>query len=332
MDQLAIAIKLLLGESEEKFAYERQLPMFQFQCWLLDTREQESSFRRSAVIFGAAALSREISGRSKRGLGKRDSYLLTIASKNMEQIINRCFAIPNDMYSLMRAGAFPLSKKSHDDAKAKIEKLNTVLEVRLRLHAADQPSSLAKTWEMLPKLAKGIGAKTALEPLHKGRRQRQPFLYAAERVAPEFLTMKFDGLSTFITPGGIVAADVREGEKSRLVRRLCGTAKAIAEVIEDDVKWSEEMVSALVNVQGELPEMKPIPASICPRKSRAAPRPKQGRPFATGSAKIATRVADFRCLQDLTERHGGVLFNMEDTVKDFDRDAGSQAVSIPRPS
>ena len=86
MDQLAIAIKLLLGDSEERFTYERRLRMFQFQCWLLDTANQDSSFGRSAARFGAAALSSEISGRSKGGLTKRDAFLLTIASKNIELV------------------------------------------------------------------------------------------------------------------------------------------------------------------------------------------------------------------------------------------------------
>src|SRR5271166_417377 len=121
MDQLAIAIKLLLNDSEEKFAYERQLRMFQFQCWLLDTLNQDSSFGRSAARFGAAALSCEISRRSRNRLLRiKDSFLLAIASKNMEEVINRCFGMPSNIYALLKAGAFPLSKKSHDDAVATI--------------------------------------------------------------------------------------------------------------------------------------------------------------------------------------------------------------------
>ena len=77
-----------------------------------------------------------------------------------------------------------------------------------------------------------------------------------------------------------MAAKVKNREA---FRRLCGAAKAIAEVIEDDVKWSEEMVSALSNVEAELPAMEPIPADICLRKFRAALRPKQGRRSASGS-------------------------------------------------
>ena len=142
MDQLAIAIQLLLDNSEERFIYERQLRMFQFQCWLLDTSEQESSFRRSAIKFGGAVLSSEMSRvRTRiRGLGTRDCILLAIAGKNTEGVINHCFALHgrkfDDIYDLMKVDRFPLWKKAHDDAFATIKKLNTVLEVRLRLHAA----------------------------------------------------------------------------------------------------------------------------------------------------------------------------------------------------
>jgi hypothetical protein len=272
MDQLAIAIKLLLGDSEERFIYERQLRMFQFQCWLLGTSNQDLSFKRSAAIFGAAALSREISGRSKRGLGKRDCFLLTIASKNMEQIINRCFATPSNIYELLKAGVFPLSKKSHDEAVGTIEELNTVLEVRLQLHAAGHLPSLNNAWRILPTLAPHVGKETALKLPRAARRQRQPFLYAAERVAREFFKMNFDGSSTFITPEGLLSQMAEKVNNRDSFRRLCGAAKAIANVIEDDVKWSEEIVSALANVEGELPAMEPIPAELLPQKPPRPPR------------------------------------------------------------
>jgi hypothetical protein len=207
-----------------------------------------------------------------RGLGKRDSFLLTIANKNMEQIINRCFAAPSNLYELLKAGHFPLSKKGYGGAVAIIEKLNTVLEVRLRLHAAGQSSSLNNTWRMIPTLAPDIGKATALKPLHKARRQRQPFLYAANRIAPEFLTMNFDGSNTFITPEGLLSQMAAKAENREAFGKLCGAAKAIAKVIEDDVKWSEEMVSALANVEGELPAMEPIPAELLPQKAPRPPR------------------------------------------------------------
>jgi hypothetical protein len=281
MDQLAIAIKLLLDDSEQRFTYERQLRMFQFQCWLLDTWKQESSFRQSAVRFGCAVLSSEISRvrSSNRGLGTRDCFLLAIAGKNMEQIINRSFArhghMYDDIYDLMRVDRLPIRKWDHDDAVAIIEKLNTVLEVRLRLRAADQSWSLAKTWEMLPKLAKGIGRETTLKPLRRARRQRQPFLYAAKRVAPEFLTMNFEktvGPSKFITADGLLSQMAEKARNREAFRKLCGAAKAIAEVIQGDVKWSKEMVSALANVEGELPAMEPIPAELLPQKAPRPPR------------------------------------------------------------
>ena len=73
-----------------------------------------------------------------------------------------------------------------------IEELNIVLEVRLRLHAAGRLSEPEQRVENASEVGEGIGAETTLKPLRTARRQRQPFLYAAQRVAPEFLTMNFE--------------------------------------------------------------------------------------------------------------------------------------------
>jgi hypothetical protein len=85
MDQLAIAIRLLLGDSEERFVHERQLRMFQLQCWLLDNLKQEVSFRHSAMRFGVAVLSREISKIRSRNrlLRTSECFLLATAAKDM---------------------------------------------------------------------------------------------------------------------------------------------------------------------------------------------------------------------------------------------------------
>ncbi len=247
-DKLAIAIALLLDDSKEKFTYERQLRMFQFQCWLLDTYKQDVSFGMSAIRFGGAVLSSATSRMRSTRLRTRDCLLLAIARE---------------------FDRFPLLKKGHDDARTIIEKLNTVLEVRLRLHAAGQSASLANTWKMLPKLTKGIGAETTLKPLRMARRQRQPFLYAAQRVAPEFLTMNFEkavGPYKFITAEGLLSQMAAKVKNRDAFRSLCGAAMAIAEVIEDDVQWSEETLSALSNVKAKLPKMDPIPTGLLPAK------------------------------------------------------------------
>ena len=184
-----------------------------------------------------------------------------------------------------------------------IEKLNTVLEVRLRLHAAGQPSSLAKTWEMLPKLAKGIGAETTLKPLRMARRQRQPFLYAAQRVAPEFLTMNFEGRRAykFITPEGLLSQMAAKAEKSRLVSEVVRRSQGDSGGSRT-WQWSEEMVSALDQRRGRIARdgghsrrafAEESPAPPCGGDQEASPQ--AGR-------KLATRVAEFRCFQDPVER------------------------------
>ena len=107
------------------------------------------------------------------------------------------------------------------------------------------------------------------------RRQRQPFLYAAKRVAPEFLAMNFEkavGPSKVITPEGLLSQMAEKVKNRDSFRRLCSAAKAIAKVIEGDVKWSEEMLGALANVEAELPAMEPIPAELLPQKPPRPPR------------------------------------------------------------
>ena len=195
--------------------------------------------------------------------------MLAIARENLGEVINRSFET-RGIYDLLRVDRFPLLKKGHDDARTIIEKLNTVLEVRLQLHAAGHSASLANTWKMLPKLTKGIGAETTLKPLRMARRQRQPFLYAAQRVAPEFSTMNFEkavGPNKFITAEGLLSQMAAKVKNRDAFRSLCSAAKAIAKVIEDDVQWSVEVVSALANVEAELPALEAIPAELLPAKS-----------------------------------------------------------------
>ena len=69
-----------------------------------------------------------------------------------------------------------------------------------------------------------------------------------------------------ISPEGLLSQIAAKVENRDSFRRLCGAAKAIAEVIEDDVKWSEEIVSALTNVEAELPAMEAIPVELLPKK------------------------------------------------------------------
>jgi hypothetical protein len=133
-------------------------------------------------------------------------------------------------------------------------------------------------------VGEGIGAETSLKPLGVERRQRQPFLYAAKRVAPEFLTMNFEGPNTFISAEGLLSQIAAKVENRDHFRRLCGTAKAIAQVIGDDAKWSDELVAALANVEGELSPMEPIPAELLPQKvpRRFAAETKKGSRYRVG--------------------------------------------------
>ena len=148
-----------------------------------------------------------------------------------------------------------------------MEGLNAVVEIRLRLRASGQLASLNNAWKMLPELVPKLSKRTTLAPVHRRRVQREPFLYAAKRVAPEFLAMNFDraiGRSKFITAEGLVSQIEGKASDRDAFRKLCSAAKAIAPVI--DVEWSEEVANALDSVEPLLPELEPIPAELLPEK------------------------------------------------------------------
>ena len=108
-DKLAIAIALLLDDSKEKFTYERQLRMFQFQCWLLDTYKQDLSFRMSAIRFGGAVLSSATSRMRSTRLRTRDCLLLAIARENLGEVINRSFET-RGIYDLLKSSVSSFEK------------------------------------------------------------------------------------------------------------------------------------------------------------------------------------------------------------------------------
>ena len=153
-DELANAIRLLLSTDEEEFAYERELRMFQFQCWLLDRSKQDASFTRSALKFAATLLSKTISRirARNRGMSTRDCFLVAVASNDMEGILNFCFRRGLGPYSLLTIDKFPLRKTEHDKALKEIVDLNNLVGARVRLHVAGERASLNAGERLLPKL------------------------------------------------------------------------------------------------------------------------------------------------------------------------------------
>jgi hypothetical protein len=279
-DELANAITLLLGDSEEGFPHERELRMFQFQCWLLDSQTQDASFQRSARIFATAVLSTAISRtRAKNnGLSMRERLLLATASKNMDGLINFCFRRRHSLYSLLAIDNFPLRRSEHDHALEEIADLNDLVEARVRLHLSSEPPGLNAGERLLPKLKPGSRRRTGLSQVHRKRVKREPFLFAAKCVAPEFLAMDFEstgGKNRLITPGGLLSQVTEKAKNRDAFDRLCRVAKAIAPVIS--VAWSAEVANALAAVEPELPAVEPIPAGLLPKKIPRRPAPETKR-------------------------------------------------------
>jgi hypothetical protein len=264
-DELANAITLLLGDSEEGFPHERELRMFQFQCWLLDSQTQDASFRRSARIFATAVLSTAISRtRAKNNrMRMRESFLLAVASKSMDGLINFCFGRRHSLYSLLAIDNFPLLRSEHDHALEEIADLNDLVEARVRLHLSSEPPSLNAGERLLPKLKPGSRRRTGLSQVHRKRVKREPFLFAAKCVASEFLAMDFestDGRDRLITPDGLLSQVAEKVEHREAFRSLCSAAKAIAPVI--NVEWPAEVRNALAAIECKMPALEPIPAEL----------------------------------------------------------------------
>jgi hypothetical protein len=273
-DELANAITLLLGDSEEGFPHERELRVFQFQCWLLDSQTQDASFRRSARIFATAVLSTTISRtRAKHNrMSIGECFLLAVASKNMDGLLNFCFGSRYSLYSLLAINHFPLHRSEHDEAIKEIADLNDLVEARVRLYLTDEPSSLNAGERLLPKLKPESRRRTGLSKGHRKRSMREPFLFAAKCVAPQFLAMDFEstgGKDRLITPGGLLSQVTEKAENRDAFRKLCSVAKAIAALIKVD--WSAEVKNALGAVEAELPALEPIPADLLPKKMPRRP-------------------------------------------------------------
>jgi hypothetical protein len=267
-DELASAITLLLGAADEKFVHERELRMFQFQCWLLDNGSQNTSFRDSALKFGTALLGTTISRiRTEKRMGARNSFLLASASRNLEGIVNFCFARRDNLYPLLEIDNFPLRQPAHDTAVEEIADLNNLVETRVRLHLASERASLNAAKRLLPTMNPQSRRRTGISEVEKKRRKRESFLLAAKCVAPVFLAMDFEstgGKNRLITPEGLLSQTAKKANDQEAFTRLCSAAKAIAPII--DFEWSAEVAKALDSVEAVLPELAPIPTELLPKK------------------------------------------------------------------
>lgn len=264
-DELANAINFLLGDAEERFPYERDLRTFQFQCWLLDSRRDEVSFRLSARIFATAVLSTTISRTRarNRSLSVTECFLVAVAHEPTRRLLNSCFGGHYSLYSLLTMDSFPLLRHEHDRALEEIADLNDLVDARVRLHLAGEPSGLNAGLQLLPTLKRASRRRTGLSAVHRKRSMREPFLFAAKCVAPEFLTMEFEstgGKSTVITPDRLQSQVTKKAENLDAFRKLCGAARAIASVIK--VEWSAEVKNALGVLEAEMPAVEPISAEF----------------------------------------------------------------------
>jgi hypothetical protein len=137
---------------------------------------------------------------------------------------------------------FPLLRSEYDKAIKEIGDLNNLVETRVRLHQAGERGNQNAGKLLLPKLNSESRGRTSIGEVDRKRRIREPFLFAAKCVAPEFLAMDFEstgGKDILITPDALISQVTKKVENRDAFRKLCSAAKAIAPVI--DVEWSTEV-------------------------------------------------------------------------------------------
>jgi hypothetical protein len=274
--ELGRAVRLLLGERDERFEAERDLRMFQFQTWLLGTGSQ---FRRAGLIFASALISDHVLRRErKHGLPASACFLHAFASEQLEGVIDRCFD-QSTLHDLVRSIPFPLMKGPHDGALQDIAHLNALTEIRVRLHHSGEPPTLNRAKELFPGLVPNGPARTKLGEIHGKRSSREPFLYAASRVAPQFLTMDFPAdakKTTIISADGLLSQVRAKVGQLEAFRDLCGVAKAVATIIQSPL--SAELSGGWADIEPRVPTVEPIPNDLLDKRPRrSAEETKAGR-------------------------------------------------------
>jgi hypothetical protein len=186
-DHLGEAIKLLIGEREERFSLEKPLRLFQFRTWLVDSRKEATSFRDGRFVF--TLLQSWTLDRPRRPTRLAPSELLarSIRSDQLRPLFDAVLK-RSSLLGLARNSWAPIHERDIKDDRAKIEHLNELTRCRLRLHyTVDiEPSRnngllllRAPTSAMPgPRINKKPGA-TKLKKLRQIRRLRELFLFSA---------------------------------------------------------------------------------------------------------------------------------------------------------
>jgi hypothetical protein len=294
INEFAGSIKLLMGDRSEAFDGECALRMFQFQTWLLSTGpklkddvseiQYDKSFLRGARIF-TTAFTGDVASKLRsraQSLSASDQFLLAFASQPLRELVDRYFKRPASFQSLLRIDNFPLRKSDYSSAFEKIERLNVLVSIRMRLAHGNHSSSLNSGLTVYEKLETSRLARTTISPIHRERRQRQPFLFAASVVAPQYLTIDFGESRTtnpFLSADLLISQMYKKSREITAFRALCGAAKAVALEIEPSILPDLKDVWSALEPDLESLKLTPIPAEYIERPAprRAAPETKKAR-------------------------------------------------------
>jgi hypothetical protein len=249
----------------------RMLRTFQFQSWLLGTETPEVCFQRAGAIFGVALLTKLMHLKKKPMFSMGLSAVLD--DKGTRNTLDRCFDSVDEfeddakLFDVVEMGAFPLEKRSYDKATSEITKLNLVVGSQLNLKKAGRNRGLFFAVEAIAKEQRpGL---TAIKSIHGERHQREPFLYAASKVAHQFLILEFPtaGDSAILKFDALLDQIERRSQDADGYQRLFACAKAVSAFLEypiaDELEssWRHIQASTLDFDSSSLSKSDPRPAA-----------------------------------------------------------------------
>jgi hypothetical protein len=269
---LALILNVLIGNTEESFDHERALRTLQLQAWLLGTEGRQQEFGRAALVFAAAQSSTYMARMEfkRRGNTPTDLFLRAFASEALENIIDECFDEPEPLYHLLRMSPVWLRQSSYDKMRKDVDDLNELTAIRLRPNETQRALKFSHAVKLYNKIGPSLSESTKIgesqiwENLNKRRENdRDVFLFAAARVAPQLLQMEFDPAK----PNYVVAAEKLLGQLGKRSKRtepfraLCCAAKAIASAL-DSQRLLSDLTRVWSKIPMKMPKLEPLPSNL----------------------------------------------------------------------
>jgi hypothetical protein len=294
-DPLGDAIKLLIGEREERFSLEKPLRLFQFRTWLVDYRKEATSFRDGGFIFTLLQSWKLERPRRQTRLAPSELLARSIRSEQLRPLFDATLK-QYSLLGLARNTWAPLRERDIKDDRAEIDHLNELTRCRLRLHyTVDIEPSRNNGLFLLsaltpatpgPRINKKPGA-TKLKKIRKIRRLRESFLFSELKY--EKLVWYPQTTKLVDTYNILLEFMNNEARDVQYLRQYFSYAKALISILDHDTAKRLSFFWPKLEA-AEIPLFDPVTleeldiAGLKPRVRRSAEvTRKAGRQLASGS-------------------------------------------------